>query len=139
MAKWKKLAHVVYQCMYHIVWCPKYRYRILKGAVGKYVEETIKQLCDWKKVEVMELNVQEDHVHVVVSIPPKVSITELMGILKVKAAIRLFKSYPGLKSKPYWGNHFWSRDELKIAITMDPEFTKAREAFEKLDAFLHNQ
>jgi len=47
------------------------------------VEETIKQLCDWKKVEVMELNVQEDHVHVVVSIPPKVSITELMGILKV--------------------------------------------------------
>jgi len=101
--------------MYHIVWCPKYRYRILKGAVGKYVEETIKQLCDW------------------------ISITELMGILKVKAAIRLFKSYPGLKSKPYWGNHFWSRDELKIAITMDPEFTKAREAFEKLDAFLHNQ
>ncbi len=81
----------------------KYRYRILKGEVGKHVEETIKQLCEWKKVGVKEMNVQEDHVHMVVSIPPKVSISELMGILKVKTAIKLFKSYPGLKRKPYIG------------------------------------
>ena len=121
MAKWKKLAHVVYQCMYHIVWCPKYRYRILKGEVGKYVEETIKQLCEWKKVDVKEMNVQEDHVHMVVSIPPKVSISELMGILKGKTAIKLFKDYPGLKRKPYWGNHFWSRGYCVSTVGLDEE------------------
>jgi len=94
MAKWKKLAHVVYQCSYHIVWCPKYRYRILKGQVRKFVDENIRLLCEWKRVEILELNVMEDHVHIIVSIPPKVSVSELMGILKGKTAIKLFKSYP---------------------------------------------
>ncbi len=94
MAKWKKLAHVVYQCSYHIVWCPKYRYRILKGQIRKFVDENIRLLCEWKRVEILELNVMEDHVHIIVSIPPKVSVSELMGILKGKTAIKLFKSYP---------------------------------------------
>jgi len=66
MAKWKKLAHVVYQCSYHIVWCPKYRFRIMKGRVGKYIEETIRSICEWKSIEIMELNVREDHVHAVI-------------------------------------------------------------------------
>ena len=100
MAKWKKLAHVVYQCSYHIVWCPKYRYRILKGDVGKFVEDAIKSLCEWKSINVMELNVREDHIHLVVGIPPKVSISEAMGFLKGKTAIKLFKSYPALKKQP---------------------------------------
>ena len=97
MTKWKKLSHVVYQCSYHIIWCPKYRYRILKGDVGKFVEETIKVLCEWKRIDVMELNVREDHVHLVAGIPPKVSISEAMGILKGKTAIKLFKSYAALR------------------------------------------
>jgi len=105
MAKWKKLSHVVYQCSYHVVWCPKYRFRILKGEVGKFVEETLKTLCEWKSIDIMEMSVREDHVHMVVSIPPKHSISEVMGILKGKTAIKLFKSYPALKKKPYWGNH----------------------------------
>jgi putative transposase len=66
-------------------------------------------LCEWKGCEVLELSVQLDHVHLVVSIPPRVSVSEMMGTLKGKLAIKLFKSYPGLKKKPYWGNHFWSR------------------------------
>jgi putative transposase len=75
MAKWKKISRVVYQCLYHIVWCPKYRYRILEGAVSKFVEEKIRLLCEWKKSEILELNVVKDHVHAVVVIPPKVSIS----------------------------------------------------------------
>ena len=78
MAKWKKLAHVVYQCAYHIVWCPKYRFRIMKGQVAKFVEEKIRLLCEWKKVEVIELNVMEDHIHMIASIPPRISISEMM-------------------------------------------------------------
>ena len=136
MAKWKKLAHVVYQCSYHIVWCPKYRFRILKGGVAKYVEKTIRSLCEWKAVDILELNVREDHIHAVVSIPPKVSISELMGILKGKTAIKLFKSYPALKSKPYWGNHFWSRGYCVSTIGLDEDkirrYVKYQEDNERL-------
>jgi putative transposase len=137
MAKWKKLAHVVYQCSYHIVWCPKYRFRIMKGGVGKYIEETIRSICEWKSIEIMELNVREDHVHAVVNIPPKLSISELMGILKGKTAIKLFKSYPALKSKPYWGNHFWSRGYCVSTVGLDENkirrYVKYQEENERLE------
>ena len=71
MTKWKKQSHVVYQCSYHIVWCPKYRLRILEGDVGKYVEGRIRAICEWKHVEIEELAVMKDHVHLVVNVPPK--------------------------------------------------------------------
>ena len=121
MAKWKKLSHVVYQCSYHIVWCPKYRFKIMKGQVGKYLEQRIESLCEWKQVEILELNVMEDHVHMVVTIPPKISISVLMGILKGKTAISLFKNYPALKKKPYWGNHFWSRGYCVSTVGLNEE------------------
>ena len=84
MSKYKKLSHVIYKCDYHIVWVPKYRLRILKGVIKTLVERDIRSLCEWKSCEVQELNVQEDHVHLLVSVPPKVSISKLMGILKGK-------------------------------------------------------
>jgi REP element-mobilizing transposase RayT len=71
MSDFKKLAHAIWDCKYHIVWCPKYRFRIMKGAVQKSVKEIISQLCEWKKLEILELNVLEDHVHLVISIPWK--------------------------------------------------------------------
>jgi len=66
-------------------------------------------LFEWKGCDVEELSVQPDHIHMVVSIPPKMSVSELIGVVKGKLAIKLFKSYPQLKKNPYWGNHFWSR------------------------------
>ena len=111
----------MYQCTYHLVWVPKYRYRILKGAVKSFVEDTLKMLCEWKKIEVMELSVQEDHIHLVLSIPPKLSVSEVMGILKGKTAIKLFKSFPVLKKKPYWGNHFWARGYCVTTVGIDEE------------------
>lgn len=121
MSKYKKLSHVVYKCDYHIVWVPKYRFRILKDGVKDMVDKDIRLLCEWKGCEVEELNVQEDHVHLMVSIPPKVSVSVLMGTLKGKLAIKLFKSYPGLKKKPYWGNHFWARGYFVSTIGLDEE------------------
>ena len=118
-SKYKKLSHVVYKCDYHIVWTPKYRYRVLFGEVKSLVEKDIRMLCERKGVEVIELNVQIDHVHVVVSIPPKVSVSVMMGTLKGKLAIKLFKSYPNLKQKPYWGNHFWSRGYFVTTVGVD--------------------
>jgi len=137
MAKWKKLSHVVYQCSYHIVWCPKYRFRILKGEVGKFIKHKIESLCEMKSVEILELNVMEDHIHMVITIPPKVSVSELMGILKGKTAINLFKSFPTLKKKPYWGNHFWSRGYCVSTVGLDEEkirrYVKYQEENERLE------
>ena len=103
MSKYKKLSHVVFKCDYHIVWTPKYWYRVLFGEMKNLVDHGVRMLCEWKGAEVVELNVQAEHVHLVVSIPPKVSILTLMGTLKGKLAIKVFKSYPKLKQKPYWG------------------------------------
>ena len=96
MSKYRKLSHVVFKCDYHIVWVPKYRFRVLKGAIKELVEHDIRMHCEWKSCVVEELNVHDDHIHLLVSVPPKVSISKLMGILKGKIAIKLFKSYPQL-------------------------------------------
>lgn len=122
--KYRKLSHVVYKCDYHVVWTPKYRYRVLFGEVKSLVEKDIRMLCEWKGVEIIELNVQIDHIHIVCSIPPKISVSELMGTLKGKLAIKLFKSYPKLKEKPYWGNHFWSRGYFVTTVGVDEEMIR---------------
>jgi len=124
MSKYKKLSHVVYKCDYHIVWVPKYRFRILNGEIKKLVEEDIRVLCEWKKCEVQEMSVQNDHIHLVISIPPKVSVSQMMGILKGKLAIKLFKSYPQMKQKPYWGNHFWARGYFVSTVGIDEDVIK---------------
>ena len=123
-SKYRKLSHVVYKCDYHIVWTPKYRYRVLFGEVKSLVEKDVRMLCEWKGVDIMELNVQIDHIHVVCSIPPKVSVSALMGTLKGKLAIKLFKSYPKLKEKPYWGNHFWSRGYFVTTVGVDEDIIR---------------
>jgi REP-associated tyrosine transposase len=124
MSKYKKLSHVVYKCDYHIVWVPKYRFRILTGQIKLLMESDIRMLCEWKKCEIQEMSVQIDHIHLVLSIPPKVSISELMGILKGKLAIKLFKTYPKLKQKPYWGNHFWARGYFVSTVGIDEDVIK---------------
>ena len=129
---------MVYQCCYHIVWCPKYRFRILKGrVVGKFVDDNIRSICEWKAIEVVELNVQEDHVHLIITIPPKLSISQVMGLLKGKTAIKLFKSFPAFKQKPYWGNHFWSRGYCVSTVGLDENkirrYVKYQEKNERLE------
>ena len=135
MSKYKKLSHVAYKCDYHIVWVPKYRFRVLKGAIKELVQHDIKMLCQWKSCEVEELSVQEDHIHLLVSVPPKVSISKLMGTLKGKIAIKLFKSYPKLREKPYWGNHFWARGYFVSTVGLDEDtirrYVKYQEKEEK--------
>jgi putative transposase len=87
MGKFRKLSHVFYKCEYHIVFVPKYRYRILTDLVKSLVEHDLISISQWKEVEIQEHNIQMDHVHLVCSIPPKVSISDYMGILKGKLAL----------------------------------------------------
>jgi putative transposase len=90
------------------VWTPKYRFRVLEGETKREVEGCIRTFSKERGCEVLELNVQRDHVHLVTLIPPKVSISELMGRLKGRTAIRTLRRHPELRKKRYWGNHFWA-------------------------------
>ena len=136
MAKWKKAAHVVYQCSYHLVWTPKYRYRILQGEIKEYIERKIRSICEWKHVEILEMTIMSDHVHLVAIIPPKLSISEFMGIVKGKTAIAVLQQQKSLRRKPYWGNHFWSRGYCVTTVGMDEEkirkYVKYQEEAERL-------
>jgi len=114
----QKLAHAVWQCKYHVIWCPKYRYRILRGALQRSVGDLLQQLCEWKNLEILEMNVQEDHVHLLLSIPPKFSVSEVVGFLKGKSAIKIFDKHLELK-KRYWGRHFWAKGYCVSTVGLD--------------------
>ena len=123
MNRFKKLAHVIWDCKYHVVWCPKYRFRILKGDIAKSVREIIRQLCEWRKIEIMAGNIQTDHVHMVISFPPKYSVAEVIGFLKGKSAIKVFDRHLDLK-KRYWGRHFWAKGYCVSTVGLDEEQIK---------------
>jgi putative transposase len=119
--QFRKLAHSLYECKYHIVFCPKYRYKLLQGDVAKYVSQQVYRLSDQKDgIEILEVNVQVDHVHMVVTIPPKYAVSQYMGFLKGKMALRLFDRYPELR-KRYWGQHVWSRGYCVSTVGLDEE------------------
>lgn len=124
MSRYESASHVFYRCQYHIVWTPKYRYRILKGNVGKEVHRSIFIFCNMKKCKVVELNVQLDHVHLVVRTPPSLSVSELVGVLKGRTAIRLFAKYPYLRKKKLWGNHFWQRGYFVDSVGANEEIIR---------------
>ena len=119
--QFRKLAHSLYECKYHVVFCPKYRYKILQRQVAEYVQRIIYWLSSQKDgIEVLEVNIQPEHVHLVVSIPPKYAVSEYMGFLKGKLALRLFDQYPELR-KRYWGQHVWSKGYCVSTIGLDEE------------------
>lgn len=107
----------------------------MKGAIKELVDYDTRMWCEWKECVVEELNVQDDHIHLLVSVPPKLSISKLMGTLKGKIAIKLFKNYPQLKQKPYWGNHFWPRGYFVCTVGFDEDtlrkYVKYQEKEEK--------
>ena len=123
--RFRKLAHSIYECKYHVVFCPKYRFRIFQDDIARYTRQQIYTLCRQKDlVEVLELNVQQDHIHVVLSIPPKYAVSSLMGFLKGKLALRLFRRYERL-GKRYWGRHLWSRGYCVSTVGLDEEQIRA--------------
>ena len=124
MSRFRKLSQSIWHCQYHIVWVPKYRHRILKGELAKDVENLIRAFSDQQKCEIIELNVQIDHVHLLVMIPPKISISTYVGILKGKVAIRILNKFKKLKQKPYWGNHFWAKGYCVDTVGLDSEMIR---------------
>ena len=120
MKHYKSGSHAVWDCKYHLVWCPKYRFQILTGEVGRSMRAIIRELCRQKQIEILEGNVQVDHIHLVVSIPPKYSVSYVVGFLKGKSAISIFDRYGQLKKK-YWGRHFWARGYCVSTVGLNEE------------------
>ena len=135
MSRYQSLSHAIWYCNYHIVWVPKYRYRILKREVKLEVEQVIRLVSGRLGCKIVELNIQDDHVHLIVMIPPKVSISHYVGKTKGNSAIRIFSKFPRLKDRPYWGNHFWARGYCVDTIGLDLEkiqkYVKYQEKKEK--------
>ena len=135
MSRFRKLSQTIWCCQYHIVWVPKYRFRILTDKVAEEVENCVRAFSQQQGCEVMELNVQADHVHLLALVPPKVSISGYVGTLKGRTAIRVFNRFRKLKEKPYWGNHFWARgycvDTIGLNAEMIRKYIKYQEAKER--------
>ena len=118
---YQKLSHSVWLCTYHIVFCPKYRYEILCGKAEVLVRNELYKLCGRKdQVQIKEINIQPDHIHLVILIPPKYSISEIMGWLKGKVAIKLFQEQKSL-TKQYWGRHIWARGYCVSTVGLDED------------------
>jgi putative transposase len=120
-SKYKRLSHSVWLCTYHIVFCPKYRYKVLEGKAEVFVRNNIYRLCSQKdQITVEEINILPDHVHLILSIPPKYAVSEIMGFLKGKLAMRLFQEQKEL-TKHYWGKHLWSRGYCVSTVGLNEE------------------
>ncbi|MBE6932944.1 MAG: IS200/IS605 family transposase [Ruminococcaceae bacterium] len=102
------LAHTKWECKYHIVFAPKYRRQIIYGKIKQDIGQMIRKLCEYKGVEIIEAEACRDHIHMLVSIPPKLSISQFMGYLKGKSSLMIFEKYANLKYK-YGNRHFWCR------------------------------
>ena len=104
----KHLSHSTYRCEYHIVFAPKYRRKAIYGQLRADIGAILRKLCDEKKVEIIEANACPDHIHMLVSIPPHISISQFMGFLKGKSTLMIFDRHANLKYK-YGSRHFWCR------------------------------
>ncbi|HEL1285389.1 TPA: IS200/IS605 family transposase [Streptococcus equi subsp. zooepidemicus] len=103
----KSLSHTKWKCQYHIVFIPKYRKKVLYGQVRNDVREIITMLCKYKNIEIVSGAVCIDHVHLCVSIPPKMKISDFMGYLKGKSTLMIYDRHPELGNK--WDKAFWAR------------------------------
>lgn len=124
MSRFQKLAHVIWHCQFHIVFVPKYRYRVLEGEMGRFVYVRIMTHTQRLGCQVVELNVQPDHVHLLVKVPPKISISQLVGTVKGKVALQVFQKFPQLRTRRYWGNHFWAAGYCVDTVGIDAEIIK---------------
>ena len=102
------LTHTKWECKYHIVFAPKYRRQIIYGKIRLDIGQMLRKLCEYKGVEIIEAEVCKDHIHMLVSIPPKYSVAQIMGYLKGKSSLMIFEKYANLKYK-YGNRNFWCR------------------------------
>ena len=121
--KTDSLAHTKWMCKYHIMFTPKYRRKIIYNQIRKDIGEIMHELCKYKGVEIIEGHMMPDHVHMLLSIPPKYSVSSVMGYLKGKSALMIFERHANLKYK-YGNRHFWCEGYYVSTVGLNEETIK---------------
>lgn len=121
--QYNSLAHTKWLCKYHIVFTPKYRRKIIYNQYKESIKDILIQLCAYKGVKIIEGHLMPDHVHMLVSIPPKMSVASFMGYLKGKSALMIFDKHANLKYK-FGNRHFWAEGYYVSTVGLNEETIK---------------
>ena len=116
----QSLKHTVWDCKYHMVWIPKYRKKVIYGDLRKYLGEVLRDLAIQKECKIHEGHLMGDHIHMMISIPPKYSVAQVAGFIKGKSAIHIARAYAGRK-RNYTGQSFWARGYYVSTTGRDEE------------------
>ena len=119
MHEWQSLAHVRWECKYHVVFIPKYRKKVLYGKMRRAVGAILRELCRQKGVDVVEGHLMADHVHMCLSIPPKYSVAHVIGFVKGKSAVRIHREL--LHERRMTGLHFWATGYSVSTVGLDEQ------------------
>ncbi len=138
----ESLAHTKWECKYHIVWIPKYRRKALYAELRKYLGPVLQELAQQRECRVEEGHLQLDHVHMLLSIPPKYAVAQVLGYIKGKSAIHIARTYLGRRQN-FTGQHFWARGYYVSTVGRDEatirEYIKKQQAedqrLDQLDMF----
>lgn len=118
MDEYESLSHTQWECIYHVIFIPKYRRRALYGELRKYLGEVLKRLASQRESRIEEGHLMPDHVHMLIRIPPKYSVSQVIGYIKGKSAIHLARVY-GERSRSFVGQHFWARGYFVSTVGRD--------------------
>ena len=119
MHEWQSLAHVRWECKYHVVFIPKYRRKVLYWKLRRAVGPILRELCRQKGVEVLEGHLMPDHVHMCLSVPPKYSVAHVIGFIKGKSAVRIHREL--LHERRMTGLHFWATGYSVSTVGLDED------------------
>jgi putative transposase len=115
MKDYRKSTHCIYDLKYHLVWITKYRKPVLSGEIGRRVRELVRRICASLDVEIIKGNIRQDHVHLLVSVPPTLSVSKLVQRMKGVTSRVLLQENKGL-NKAFWGRHLWSRGYFVASV-----------------------
>ena len=120
MQHYRKTSHSVYDLKYHLVWITKYRKQVLTGLVAERLRELIRQICRANDIEIIKGHVSKDHVHLFVSVPPHISVSNLVQMIKGKTSRKMLGDFKLLQKK-FWGQHLWARGYFVDTVGRDTE------------------
>lgn len=120
MDEYQSLSHTKWDCKYHVIFIPKYRRRALYGQLRRHVGEVFRKLAEQKESRIEEGHLMPDHVHMMIAIPPKYAVSQVVGFIKGKSAIHLARSYAE-RSRNFVGQHFWARGYFVSTVGRDEE------------------
>jgi len=125
MPDYRRGAHTVYDLKYHVVWVTKYRYKVLQGEIAVVARDLIRQACQSREIAIGKGHVSRDHVHLMLSAPPRMSVSQIVQYIKGKTSMQMKRDFPELK-KRYWGQHLWARGYFVASSgTVTDEMVKA--------------